>query len=927
MKRPLLLFVLLLSVSIPGAAAHPFVAETSPVSGSNAAVGTAEIYIRYTEPVELGFSSIKVFDGNGNQIDNNDMEYFEDEKSLRISTPPLQEGIYTVSHKVLSKVDGHLVPYAFVFGVGDIRLDDMLEAPAGDAVFLPEAGARFPGLVGQTVILGAVIASLLIWGTQNKQLIRTELDGLGRAYHGRFMSVTGVGLVLVVASNIAMLAVQTLRLESSVLDTIQTTFGTTWLYRMILTAALLGVWFWMDRKSQITRFNQIPMLALSLVLIGTTTMIGHGAASEQPAAIVLDYIHNLVAAAWIGGLVFFAFVMLPAFSKLDAASREKMSLVMIPRFSIAFVIAVGVVIITGPVLMWQLESDVGIIAESTYGKLIMAKIGIAAAMIGLGAMFQLVLQRSAERALGSGRPLIYGRLRRMLRVDVGLGVLLLGIVALLANAVLPAGEVQRVEAHEALLGLDMTEFSGNARFDIAVRPFVTGENSIAIRVSDSAGMPLPDSDELNVKVSNPGRGIFPIEAPMARTIAEDGIEEFHGNLTFGFAGRWQVEVEAPRTENASESILLDLLVKPRLADIRFQVTEYGLPEPAAPLYALFDGRNSIWLSDASAPRLWKFDMESGAFESFSFDGMTSTWLTRDPQGKIWFADTQGGRIGFIDPGTAGITMVALPQLDPAATKNIPTSVQSDRQGNIWLTVINKDSILRYDPRTEKFTEIRLPDKESLPFSLGIDDAGTVWFTASGTGMIGHVTEENNVEMFAPDPPLRSPEALLFDGRGKIWVSEHGGAGIAGFDPILHTFERFQVPNAEALPYGMSLDRYENIWIAQHTVDSIAVFDPDNETMAEVPIPTATSFAQFTTRDSDGNVWFVEQRGNKLATIKMTELPHVPAEPAGQDTTIQYTELASPLIAMGIVAASLFFVKNVRDKRRLNGLILADGAGR
>ena len=60
-----------------------------------------------------------------------------------------------------------------------------------------------------------------------------------------------------------------------------------------------------------------------------------------------------------------------------------MSLVLIPRFSIAFIIAVGIVIITGPTLMWFLESDVGVITESVYGQLIILKIAIAAAMVGL----------------------------------------------------------------------------------------------------------------------------------------------------------------------------------------------------------------------------------------------------------------------------------------------------------------------------------------------------------------------------------------------------------------------------------------------------------------------------------------------------------------------------------------------------------------
>ena len=36
--------------------------------------------------------------------------------------------------------------------------------------------------------------------------------------------------------------------------------------------------------------------------------------------------------------------------------------------------------------------------------------------------------------------------------------------------------------------------------------------------------------------------------------------------------------------------------------------------------------------------------------------------------------------------------------------------------------------------------------------------------------------------------------------------------------------------------------------------------------------------------------------------------------------IEYTEIASPLIALGIIVTSLFFVKGIFDKRRLNSLI-------
>ncbi|TFH01204.1 MAG: copper resistance protein CopD, partial [Nitrosopumilus sp.] len=115
--------------------------------------------------------------------------------------------------------------------------------------------------------------------------------------------------------------------------------------------------------------------------------------------------------------------------------------------------------------------------------------------------------------------------------------------------------------------------------------------------------------------------------------------------------------------------------------------------------------------------------------------------------------------------------------------------------------------------------------------------------------------------------------------------------------------------------------YDNIWFAQHTVDNIAAYDPHNNNLIEVPVPTETSFIQFMTSDDKDNVWFVEQQGNKLGMVKITEVPLVaPQIQTTEKFELKYTELASPLIAMGIVAASLFFVKSVKDKRRLNLLI-------
>jgi len=924
MRKFLIILLLVLSASIPYASAHPFTEETNPSFSVNAPVGITEITVIYSEPIEIDFSSLKVFDSNGDQIDNRDSRYYQGENSLIVTTSPLESGAYTVTSKVLSKVDGHLVDDAFIFGVGDVKIEIPSDQPKSiyEILFFPEAAARFPGLVGQTIVLGSVIASLLIWGTQNKNLIRKELEKVNSVHHGKFMTLTGIGLMAVFASNIAMLAVQTLRLETSAFDAIQTSFGTSWLVRMIITITLLVVWFWMDRKSHLTQKNQIPMVVLSLALIGTTTMIGHGSASGEMAAVTLDYVHNLVAAIWIGGIIYFVFTLLPTFSKLDETIKEKMSLVMIPRFSIAFIIAVGIVIITGPTLMWILESDVGIITQSIYGKLIISKIAIASIMVGLGGFFQFKVQKSGEDAINSKLFTVHKKLKNSLKIDATLGIILLGVVALLANGTLPAGEIQKVEAQDILYDFRTIEFSENVKFYVQITPFSSGSNTILVRISDFDNNPLQDADKIKVKISNPQRNISPIEIPMIKNVQEEGIPTgFQGEMTFGFSGQWQMEIEMQRVQNVNESILMNLLVKPRLADLKTEIIEYEFPESTKPLYPLYDGKNSIWISDPSAPKLWQFSLDTQEFTSHSFDGVASVMLTKDKDGKIWFNDPPRNQIGFFDPNNSQITTITLPKIAPVIDISRTTAIQADFKGNIWIAINNKDKILKYIPDSNIFEEIQL-QKRSLPFALTIDPDGKVWFSKTNPGQIGFIDPKNNeITEISYDTPLRGPEALIFDKQGDLWIAEHTGTGIIKYNPSLETFDRIPVTNPDALPFGMTFDRYDNLWFAQHTVDSIGVYDPQNNNLIEVPVPTETSFVQFMTSDDKDNVWFVEQQGNKLGMIKITEIPlAVSQTQSPQKIELKYSEIASPLIAMGILATSLFFVKSVKDKRRLNLLI-------
>ena len=911
-------------IGFPLAYAHPFLLDSEPVQGQSVSIGTTQITMYYSEAVEIDFSELKIYDSNGNQVDNRDTRYNNAESSLVITTSPLEDGIYTVASKVLSKVDGHLVHAAIIFGVGNVQIDTSLidSQQQSETTFIPESIARFPGLIGQTIVLGGVIASIAIWSTRQSRF-KDQIALIENSFKAKFSKVIGFGVIAVFASNFIILGVQTWRLETSPFDIIQTTFGSTWLTRMIITIILIIIWFWLERKSKISIKTQLPMLVFALALIATTTMMGHGASTEMMPPIILDYVHNLLSSIWIGGVIFLGFVVLPSITKLDGNVRDKITISLIPRFSGMIIIALGILIITGPTLLWFLDSNVSSLTDSTYGKLIIVKIVIASIMIAFGGYYQIKFVNQAKNDLKSTS--VFKKLQKPLRFEACLGIVLLAVVALLVNSSLPAGEIQSVSAEQGINGFESSLFSENARFDVSVVPVGIGTNQISVIVSGLDDQPLSDISTVKIKVSNPSRNIAPIEALVTenQVSGQQVITKYSAESTFSFAGTWQIELEAQRTANANESILFDVRIKPALTDMRTEIIEYNLPaDDTAPLYPVYDGKN-IWISDAQKPRLWKFSIDNQQFTPYTFDGLSTIFMDIDNDGKIWFTDTPNSKIGSFDPKTEQFEIIELPQFTLVSKKSIPTSIAIDHDNNVWVAIIDQSLLLEYEQETKRFHIYNTLTSDAGPTSIGIDSSNNVWFAESLAGNLGKIdSQTKEMTEFTPsDGPLAEPFALMIDKEENIWIAEHIGPAITKFNPILESFDQVKVDNPESLPFGMVLDKYNNIWVAQHVVDSLVVYDPYNDRITEVTIPTEGSFTQFVTSDNNGDVWFVEQRGAKIGKVSISSVP-------GQTTILQesstfevkYVELVAPLIAVGIIVTSLFYVKSVRDKRKIDEMI-------
>ncbi|WP_320416664.1 hypothetical protein [Candidatus Nitrosotenuis chungbukensis] len=205
-----------------------------------------------------------------------------------------------------------------------------------------------------------------------------------------------------------------------------------------------------------------------------------------------------------------------------------------------------------------------------------------------------------------------------------------------------------------------------------------------------------------LKVSNPQRNIAPINIPISKISEKQN--EYQGNLAFGFSGNWNIEIEAKRKDHANESIGFSVVIKPHVSELKTQITEYDVPvKDAGILYPIYDGRDTIWISDSSQPRLWKFSLESKQFKSYTFEGgKTTVFLKLASDGLVWFTDTPDSKIGYFDPVTEKFQIISLP------TKSIPISLETDLEGNVWIALVDQNMLLKYDPSTGQFEEHEIP---------------------------------------------------------------------------------------------------------------------------------------------------------------------------------------------------------------------------
>ena len=324
----------------------------------------------------------------------------------------------------------------------------------------------------------------------------------------------------------------------------ETRFGQVSLVRLA-AAVLLGAFLPLLRRSAGQRIWSAGATILAITVLIGPAWIGHagatpGIAGEFPLA--ADAIHLLAAGAWLGGL--------PPLAMLLAAARRgkdprwaTVTAIAVRRFSLLGVISVSTLLASGIANSWYQVGTINNLFATPYGQLVLIKIGLFAAMVGLASINRFYLTPRLATA---------GTIRRLYQTslaETGLGFAAVVVVGFLGAMAPPSHQHHDAAIPEGAAFVHIHSNAGMA--DVTIMPGRVGTARATIRLWNGEFETLA-VERLTVTLTPPRTAAEPVVR--SATKDQDGSWEID-EIAVPQAGNWRVAIDATLVDK--RRLLLD----------------------------------------------------------------------------------------------------------------------------------------------------------------------------------------------------------------------------------------------------------------------------------------------------------------------------------------------------------------------------------
>ena len=470
----------------------------------------------FTESVNLVDDGIRLVDHVGATVPTPDPTV--DGRTVTWPMPTdLPEGHYVVTWRVLSK-DGHPVSGAFSFGVGTAAVPGSATStgttgtsvnavPGGSTAPWPVVAIRLAGYLAFALFVG-VAAFVLVCAPSRSNDPTLQLLARGGLLGGAIAAVAALLVQGPYAAGASMSRAFDMRLLQ---ETLSTPFGTAMLWRLGLYG-VLGVLVWRLPKI-LTELGTWLVPAAVVATAATIAAAGHAAASG-PIDLLVDALHALTAAFWVGGLA--------ALAALGRSVEPRV----LHRFSTLAMASVLTLVVTGTLNSLRHLTAVEQLWLTRYGLTLLIKLSLVAGTLAVAAVSRRRLQQKRV-------PL------RTVRIEVALTIAVLAVTSLLSVTAPPPQPSAASDHtdHSAGPGAanDTVQMSlgDQGEATLTVLPATTTGSHLHVVLTDTNGQPL-SATRVALKVANPARDIAPIPVPMSM---RDGV--WVASYVFPLPGTWK----------------------------------------------------------------------------------------------------------------------------------------------------------------------------------------------------------------------------------------------------------------------------------------------------------------------------------------------------------------------------------------------------
>jgi copper transport protein len=511
-------------VHAPTASAHAKLLGTRPAQGAVTASAPDRVALTFDEPVETSLGSLRVYDGSGDRVDRGAVVRPGPQQVVVALDRPLRRGTYTVAWRVVS-ADSDPISGAYVFHVqrpgphpGGIAAEVLEDTPR--SVTVAYDVARFFEYALVLLCAGGALSLSIVLRAAPPALRRRLYSALA-ALALALVAVSLLELPLQGAASAAIGVGDAFR-EDIVRAVAGTRFGEVALIRTMIAAALAVAA--VGAAARGARALETVVLVLAAAALATPVAVSHASVRGRLATLA-DTSHIAAAAAWIGGLAFLTAALL-----LAGAERWRLAAHAMPRFSRIAVVAVAVVIAAGIVNAYLEVRSWSALWETTYGRLLLAKISLLLPLLGLGALNNRYAVPRLRAAVASAV-----EQRRFLRTVGGELVLMTAIIAV--TAVLVSAPPARTQHARALVHRNELQF-GPYVATVRVTPARAGVNTLRIDFAH-AEVPL----DVHVAATLPSENIGPLLTMLEHVTHPTFVNR---RMQFPIAGTWSLRIEARR---------------------------------------------------------------------------------------------------------------------------------------------------------------------------------------------------------------------------------------------------------------------------------------------------------------------------------------------------------------------------------------------